>query len=123
MTTVSFDFAVTPPSLNVIAGRSSVHVWRRHKKRWQTDIEVWLLAMGLPRGRSFVEAEALLRFPQRRHRDINNYDALLNKSIGDALVNGRWIADDTPAHYRFAGLAFDPSTGPAKTTITLRTVE
>jgi hypothetical protein len=53
----------------------------------------------VPGGR--VEASAVLLVPDRRGRDEGNYRTPLENALGDALVRGAWLPDDTPAHYRF----------------------
>lgn len=122
MTEVSVVIAATPPSLNRVGGSGAWPQWNRHKKRWQADVEVWLMLLTadrtLPPLLEHVDVSARLRFPLRRRRDTGNYQALLEKAIGDALVNGQWLLDDTPEYYRFTGLTFDQALGPAKTTIT-----
>lgn len=128
MADVSFVITATPPSLNRVGGSGSWRAWNRHKKGWQADVEVWLMLLTadklLPGRLEHVDASVRLRFPTRRRRDTGNFQALLEKSIGDALVGdpkvwpqGRWLPDDTPDYYRFTGLVFDPEPGPAKTTI------
>lgn len=115
--TAEFFINDTPPSLNDVGGRGGYRVWSRHKRRWQTDVEAWLLVLTaegkLPPRVEFIAATATLSFPTRRRRDVGNYAALLDKALGDALVgdrrvwpDGRWLPDDTPTHYRFGGLEF-----------------
>lgn len=129
MTEVSFAILATPPSLNRVGGSGSWRTWNRHKKAWQADVEVWLMLMTaemtLPPRLEHVDASVRLRFPVRRRRDTGNFQALLEKAIGDALVGdpkvweqGRWLPDDTPEYYAFTGLEFEPEPGPAKTQIT-----
>ena len=48
----------------------------------------------------------MLRFPARRRRDSGNYRVMLEKALGDALVEGGWLPDDTPEHYEFGGVTF-----------------
>lgn len=108
----------TPPSLNRIAGRGSRHAFGSAKRRWQRDLGMLLLAERVPRGLQRVEASALITFPTRRRRDEGNYRALLEKALGDALVEGRWLPDDTPNHYRFGAVTF--AEGSPRTVIELR---
>lgn len=120
MEDVSFVISDTPPSLNRVGGSGGWRVFARHKKRWQSEAELWLMVLQIPRPLEFVEASVVLRFPTRRRRDVGNYQALLDKSIGDALVNGQWLLDDTSDYYRFASLSFDPAPGASKTTVRIR---
>lgn len=117
MMTVDLTLYSTPQSLNKARGQHWAQM-RRHKKAWQADIE--RLMMGrLPRGRERVHASAVLRFPTRRRRDEGNFRWLLEKALGDALTNGLWLADDTPEHFTFGALTFDPELGTHLTTIRL----
>ena len=107
--------ADTPPSLNVLAGNR--WPWIKAKRRWQSDLETLLMAERLPRGLHRIEATALLTFPSSRRRDEGNYRALLEKSLGDALVAGGWLPDDTPEHFTFGAVTF--ALGAARTTVDL----
>lgn len=109
----------TPPSFNETGFTGSRWKLTRAKKEWQQVIEARLMVADLPRGLVRVKATVRLRFPKRRGRDTNNYVVLLDKVLGDALVNGRWLPDDTPEFYTFAGLAFEPEPGPHRTTVVL----
>src|SRR5947207_1933958 len=77
-----------------------------------------LLAEQLPRRLERVEASAVLTFPTRRRRDEGNYRALLEKALGDALVEGRWLVDDTPERFTFGTVSF--AEGQPRTAIELR---
>ncbi len=106
----------TPPSLNRVAGNR--WGWAKNKRRWQNDIALLLMAERLPRGLRRVEASAVLSFKQRRRRDEGNFRALLEKALGDAMVEGGWLPDDTPDHYRFGAVTF--ALGSPRTAIDLR---
>jgi len=102
-----------PQSMNATA-HAHWSVVRRAKQRLQRDLELVLLgAPGLPRpvpaGRVVVTATLLV--PDRRRRDEGNFRTPLEKALGDALVNGGWIVDDTPAHYRFGEAVFEVVSG------------
>jgi len=58
----------------------------------------------VPRGLKQVRATATLRFKQRRRRDEGNHRVILEKSLGDALVAGGWLSDDTPDLYSFGAV-------------------
>lgn len=109
--------AETPPSLNVIAGRGSRWTFSRAKRRWQSDLGIALMADGLPRGLHRVEVSAVLTFPTRRRRDAGNHRVLVEKALGDALVEGGWLPDDTPEHFDFGAVTF--GLGHPRTTISL----
>lgn len=96
----------TPPSFNRVGHRGNRREWTRQKKIWQEMIETALLAEGVPRGLPRITVTADLTFPDRRRRDTGNYRTLLEKCAGDALVNGRWLADDTPELFEFGAVRF-----------------
>ena len=96
----------TPPSFNAVGHSGNRWKWTRAKKQWQETMETLLLAGAVPRGLRRVEARVELAFPTKRRRDVVNYRTLLEKCIGDALVNGRWLSDDTPEFFHFAGVTF-----------------
>jgi len=107
-----------PPSVNTLA---YAH-WRKtraHKQAWQRDLGMLLLSERLPRPLLRVDAWATIRFRQRRQRDEGNFRFLIEKSLGDALVAGGWLPDDTPEHFSFGSVEFDPQTGPARTMVHL----
>lgn len=96
----------TPPSLNR-HGRAHPMAQHRHKTKLQADLEIALMEAAVPRGLERVVATAVLFFPLLRRRDEGNHRWLLEKALGDALTNGRWLPDDTPDRYTFPSLAFD----------------
>jgi hypothetical protein len=111
---------MTPPTLNRIPG---MH-WSQFKKvkqDWQREIEQELLVAQVPRGRACVLAGASIQFPSgaTRRRDAGNFSVVPEKALGDALVNGGWLPDDTPEFFRFVGVEFVSSAGPARTQIVL----
>lgn len=108
-----------PPSLNA-EGRSHPKAQHRIKKDMQEQLEVLLMSCGLPRDLNRVEAWAEMRFPTRKRRDEGNFRWMLEKALGDALTNGRWLADDTADQYRFYLVKFDPEPGRKRTILTLR---
>lgn len=79
-----------------------------------------LLASDLPRGLEEVTVGAALRFPTRRRRDEGNFRTPLEKALGDALVEGGYLADDTPDHFRFDRVVFLQEPGPAQTLLTFK---
>jgi hypothetical protein len=105
----------TPPTMNYAVKRHWA-IFNKMKQEIQRQVEVYLIER---RGRAPmatpVSVDALLRFPTRRGRDAENYSAMLSKSVGDALVNGRWIPNDTPPYYKFRDLIFEHEMGPHRT--------
>lgn len=108
----------TPPSYNVTAHAHWQKV-RRHKKRWQENCATALMVAGVPRNLGSVLVSARMEFGQRRRRDEDNFKVIIAKALGDALVVGGYIPDDTPGHYRFGAVEL---VAPAATPRTLVTI-
>jgi hypothetical protein len=108
----------TPPSLNRFTGGSR-GPYHRAKKQWEEQLGVALMAEAVPRDLLAVQASAVLTFPQRRRRDEGNMRFLLEKALGDMLVRGGWLPDDTSGYFSFLSVTLDPETGRAKTVIDL----
>lgn len=77
-------------------------------------MEDLLQVAGVPRGLGRVEASAVLTFTRRGRRDVVNFRTLLEKCLGDALVNGGWLDDDTPNEFSFGAVEFE--VGPSSKT-------
>lgn len=93
------------------------------KKEWQALWELLLMEARVPRGLVYVEAKAMLRFPTSRRRDEDNYKTPIAKSLGDALVNGGWLTDDTPEFFKMGDVGFEPTPGPLRTTLVVEWVQ
>lgn len=108
----------TPPSLNRFTGgaRGAYH---REKKKWQQQLGTALMVAGVPRGLESVKANAVLRFPVKRRRDEGNLRFLLEKALGDILVEGAWLPDDQGDEFEFGRVSFDPECGDPLTLIDL----
>lgn len=119
MSSATLEIPATPPSLNQIGYRSHWAVGRRHKMLWQEWISTALMVAAVPRGLGAVVATAEVRFPQRRRRDEGNFRVILEKALGDALVEGGWLPDDTAEHYRFDRLELSAPWPEAATDIHL----
>lgn len=118
MTEVVLDIPGTPPSYNVTA-HAHWHKVRRVKQEWQRNCEIALMAAGVPRGLGSVLVSGRLEFTQKRRRDEGNFRVILEKACGDALVNGGWLEDDTPDHYRFGAVELVAPAPRARTLVTL----
>lgn len=119
---VSVTVGVVPPSINTNAVRSHWRGFHTAKKQWQGDLEKLFLASNLPRPLTStgpVQADVVLTFPDRRRRDSENFRPVLSKALGDALVNGGWLADDTDQDWRLQ-VVIAPERGPYETRISLR---
>ncbi len=108
----------TPPSLNRYAGGPRGPYFRA-KKEWQQQLGTALMAAGVPRGLSKVTATATLTFPVRRRRDEGNLRMVLEKALGDILVEGGWLADDVEGAFEFSKLTIAPERGDSATVIEL----
>lgn len=108
----------TPPSFNAVGHSGNRWAWTKAKKDWQGMIEIAMMAIQIPRGLLSVTASAELCFPTTRRRDEGNYRTILEKCLGDALVNGGWLSDDTPDAFRFDRVTF--AKGEKRTTLLLK---
>lgn len=109
----------TPPSLNVVGARQGGVAFARQKKRWQDIFEGLLMQTGFPRDWDEIVCSAELTFPDKRTRDEGNFRVMIEKAMGDALVNGGWIEDDDYEHYRFERVKFRQQPGKKQTIILL----
>ena len=119
----SVELANVPPSINRNTLSRDWRASRRHKRAWQADLERILMSAGLDRPILTVGpllVQVTLHFRDRRRRDSENYRVLLSKALGDALVNGRWMVDDTDAHWRLDVTVGDVRPAPA-TSIAIHT--
>jgi hypothetical protein len=91
----------TPPSFNDVGYRTHWAVARGHKRRWQDQLALLLLAKRVPRPLARVDVTATIYFTERRRRDEGNFRVIVEKALGDALQEGGWLPDDTPDFYRF----------------------
>jgi hypothetical protein len=119
VTEIVLDIPGTPPSFNAVGLHSHWTVGRAQKKKWQRFCEVALMAAAAPRGLDSVLASGRLEFTQRRRRDEGNFRVILEKALGDALVNGGWISDDTPEHYSFGAVEIVAPARRPRTLVTL----
>jgi hypothetical protein len=92
-----------PPSVNPL-GSGDMRAYQDQKKRWQALLIDLLAASGLPRHLERVLVEGEATFPTRVRRDQGNHRFLIEKALGDALVEGRWLRDDSWDFYSFGNL-------------------
>jgi len=116
---LAFSYDDTPPSFNEVGHTGNRWTWTKAEKQWRETFEMLLMSTGFPREWDQITAVVRLRFPTKRRRDEGNYRTLLEKALGDALVNGRWVEDDTPDHFVFERVHFEQQLGKAQTTIEL----
>lgn len=111
-----------PPSLNTFGsvGGGTHHRYRRLKKEWQKSLGTALMLAGVPRANGKITASARMRFSRKAKRDEGNFRFLLEKALGDILVQGGWLADDdTGDNYSFGRVIFEQATGSPLTVIEL----
>jgi hypothetical protein len=115
--TFTLVFHETPKSLN----RTAKSQWPfiREKKKWEGNFQIRLMTEKVPRHLKGVVASAVLTFPSVRRRDEGNFRFMLEKALGDTLVGGGWLEDDTPENFRFERCLFEPERGDALTVVTL----
>jgi hypothetical protein len=116
---VELTYRDVPPSYNTYQ-RAHWRKQARLKKEWQQVFESLLLASRAGRGPwKRVEAKARLRFKDHRRRDEGNFRVPIEKALGDALVNGSWIPDDTFNFFQMREVEFEPETGDPRIVVTL----
>lgn len=111
---------MTPTSLNKVGQRGSWRVVHGEKKKLQEVIEKYLMMARLPKPLPhFLRVECEMVFPTLARRDTGNFKGPLEKSLGDALVNGGWMTDDGPRWWEFKEFRFAEHRGANTTIITL----
>lgn len=118
MPVCSLIYQDVPPSLNAIATHGTHWPYTKAKKRWQEIIEGLLLVSKLP-PMERVSASAELTFPTRQRRDTGNFRFMLEKALGDALVNAGKLADDDADRYSFGHVTMGYEKGHRMTVIRL----
>jgi hypothetical protein len=106
-------------SLNVL-GSGNQFAYRQMKNGWQDALTLALEQSGLRRGaQNHILVEGEMCFPDRRRRDQGNHRFIVEKALGDALVAGGWLPDDTWNHFEFGGLAMRVEPGQSWTRLML----
>jgi hypothetical protein len=106
-----------PPSFNLLAGRTP-QVYMGLKSALQAIILKHLVSSDLEQC-SKIMVEGELTFPEPGNRDQGNFRVLLEKALGDALVEGGWIADDNWEMYEFGNLGYRVEPGVMRTRLLL----
>jgi hypothetical protein len=83
------------PSLNVAGSGANHWTYQNTKKLWQARFTELLEATDLPKFNESLLVEGLVCFPDKRKRDMGNFRYLAEKCLGDALVEGDWLVDDS----------------------------
>jgi hypothetical protein len=107
----------TSQSVNYYLSKD-IQVYRAMKEAWEDTFRRLLALSGLEPCERVV-AEGVMCFPRRRIPDQGNHRFLIEKALGDALVTGGYLPDDTWDRYEFGGLAFEYAKGEAWTRLML----
>jgi hypothetical protein len=99
------DHLGAPTSFQASVGSGSQFAYQAMKKAWQALLLERLQASQLPQRLARVLVEGQCTFPTRARRDQGNHRFMLEKALGDALVQGGWLEDDDWERYEFGGLS------------------
>lgn len=83
-----------PPSLNDGGSGMDRMQFYELKKAWQALMLELLRASPLATGQDALSVDCLLGFPTQQARDGGNYRWLVEKALGDALIEGGYLEDD-----------------------------
>lgn len=97
------DHLGAPESFNVFAS-GGWEAYQGAKKRWHVVLDPLLRAGELPLGLAHVMVEGECSFGDDRERDQGNHRVVIEKALGDVLVEGGWLAGDKWHQYEFGGL-------------------
>lgn len=111
----------TPQSIRIL-GSGNQFKYQTMLKNWKVRLTALLEAAGVPYGLERVYAEGQVCFPDRTKRDQGNHRFIIEKALGDALVDGGWLEDDNWSCYEFGALRHAYSKGDAWTALTLHTI-
>ena len=109
------------PTMNAGLGMER-RSYQNLKLAWERVLTAGIESTGLQRGLHSVMVECTLGFPTRAGRDEGNLRWMLEKALGDALVQGGWLEDDTffpVARYQFGPLQGRLTPGSESVTIVL----
>jgi hypothetical protein len=112
------DHLGAPESFNVFAS-SGWSVYQQAKKRWASVLTLALRESGLPRDLDRIVVEGEATFPDKAKRDQGNYRVIIEKALGDVLVSGGWLEDDSWDRYEFGNLTKRYEKGVSATRLTL----
>lgn len=107
-----------PESFNAMAGRNP-EIYREAVKRWAEALAPLLADSGLPTGLHRVVVEGEVSFGDNVERDQGNHRVIVEKALGDALVRGGYLSNDTWSRYEFGGLQRVDESGVSRTRLIL----
>jgi hypothetical protein len=103
------DHLGAPPSMNEGGGGGAMD-WRKYqgiKKAWMAVLAAKLAEECAGERWHAVTVECRIGFPTRTKRDEGNVRWMVEKALGDALVQGGWLEDDCiypVRRYSFGGV-------------------
>lgn len=97
------DHIGAPESFNLFT-HGSWAAYQTAKQRWHVVLEPLLARCGLPRGLAFVLVEGEVSFGDEKDRDQGNHRVVIEKALGDVLVEMGFLAGDKWHQYEFGGL-------------------
>lgn len=103
------DHLGAPPSLNDGGSGMDRMAFQSLKKAWQGTLLGLLQATALPTGLDAVSVAGLVGFPTQQARDGGNYRWMVEKALGDALIDGGYLEDD--CFYPWDRYSFDDIQG------------
>jgi hypothetical protein len=106
------------PSVRMF-GSGAQQVYQAVKHQWQDHLRALLEDTHLPRPCAHILVEGQMTFPDRGRRDQGNHRFIVEKALGDALVDGGWLEDDDWTRYEFGGLAYAYEKGVSQTRLML----
>lgn len=109
----------TPQSLNVHGSSAQMFAYQNMKHNWQVRLGELMEQAALPPKLGYVYAEGQCCFPDRRARDQGNFRFMLEKALGDALVEYGYLEDDDWSRYEFGRLHRAYQKGDSWTALTL----
>ena len=101
----SISIPRVPPSQN---SQAWTERWHRYhlKAEWERDIYYLCKEAKIPPlGR--ISVSATIYLPDKRKRDLDNFESPLKKMVQDGLQCAQVIPDDTPEYITWTGVEFD----------------
>lgn len=109
----------TPMSLNNNGAAANSFSYQTSKKKWEGRLTQLLVDAQVPRSLKYVFVEGQMCFADSARRDQGNFRFMVEKALGDALVAGGWLPDDSWEFYEFGRLHYAYEKGTAWTALTL----
>jgi hypothetical protein len=97
------DHLGAPESFNLFT-HGSWEAYQSAKQRWHAVLRPQLRLAGLPRGLSRVLVEGECSFGDGRERDQGNHRVIIEKALGDVLVEDGYLENDKWGRYEFGNL-------------------